>query len=74
MPRSLFGLRSTSEMANAGTPPGCVACFSDDPVVSLRSTTGYALGSLRLPRRPENDKKADSIVGLPGLGNCLARC
>ena len=29
------------EIVGAGTPPGRRACFSGDPVVSLRSTTGY---------------------------------
>jgi hypothetical protein len=43
----------------AGTASGVRSHFADEPVVSLvpRSTTGYNLGSLRLPRhglRPQS--------------------
>jgi len=68
-----LGLRSTAEMTPVGTLSRCGARFFGAPAVSLRSTTGFALGNLRLSRRSENDKKADIIVGLPGRYCCFAR-
>jgi hypothetical protein len=38
----------------AGILPGCDVLFVRFPVVSLRSTTGYPLRTLRVPRRPSS--------------------
>ena len=37
------------KIGEAGTPPACVVLFCGDPVMSLRSITGYWMGSLQLP-------------------------
>ena len=42
--------RLTAWDEDAGTPPGCWGYWDGYPVVSLRSTTGYKLGSLQLPQ------------------------
>jgi hypothetical protein len=49
------GCQQRAKMNRAGTPAGVRMKYADKPVVSLRSTTGYMLGSRWLPRMITTD-------------------